>query len=331
MPDHQEQPQAADTSTAVKTPVQTSQAKREATFKAREAKAAKRFAASHGQSEEPARPKEETGGATSEEASQANADAGNAEPSKEEKKPADIDKRHAIAERREKRVAQREAKAQDRERKLSTAEHNLQVKYGDPDAAKQAYDKGSFHEAAKYMQRIFGDDFATITQKIARATAGLSPEKLKELEERDTFAREKREFEARKRKEEEEKTKGATREKAIAHVADKCKGHDALKLKRGSELVLAELERNFDESTKTFKVTFKQAADNVLAEKLAEAEALGLRRPTAQVVDKKPDAPVAKPAAKPPAPAVPQKNGARMSFEERHANAGRLLAKRRAT
>lgn len=311
------EPQAAEPQQAeaapVVTPAQTSQEKRDTTFKARQAKAARRLAERAGKApeseakEEPAKPEE---------------------PKPEEKPPeakkaADVDKRHAIAERREKRVQAREEKTKTREDNVSRAEAALNAKFGAPEAAATAYNKGEYHTAAKYMQKIFGDDFATITQKIARATAGLAPEKLKELEERDNFAREKREWEAQKKKEEESKKTTATRSEALKTVASKIAGHDALKLKNGSELVLRELEQSWDGSG--FKVTFKQAADKVVADKLAEAEALGARRVAAKIVE----APVAKPPPKTTIPVVAQVEKKRLSFDERHAAAGRLAAKRR--
>lgn len=328
MADKDQQPQAAEVSPP-KTAAVQSRDKRESTLKARQAKAARRFASMHGVDEDPEEKPAATDAPDPDKATEEKT-----EPSKEDKpedkKPA-IDKRHAIAERRERRVQARESKVKEREDKLSRAEHNLQTRFGDPDAAKKAYDAGNHYEAAKYVQRIFGDDYATITQKIARATAGLSPEKLKELEERDAFAREKREFEANKKRQEEEKNAGVTREKAISHVAEKCSGHDVMKLKNGAELVLRVLEKHWDRDH--FTVTFRQAADMVLADKLAEAEALGLKRHQAVVVpDKKPAEPEKprKEARHKPQPEVTEKRGGRLSFEERHAQAGRLLAKRSA-
>jgi len=252
-----------------------------------------------------------------------------ADEKKEDKSTSDLSKRYAILERRETKHKARESKLAERESKVSRAEHNLAARFGDPESARKAYDAGQHHEAAKYIQRIFGDDFAEITKKIARATAGLSPEKLKELEERDRFTREKREFEEAKAKAEREKNQGATREKAIGVCKDKCAGHDALKLKNGADLVLREMERNWDADTKSFKVSWRQAADAVVAEKMAEAEALGLKRPTATLVPKKEEP---KPEAK-PEPIVTRKRGERFerpSFEQRHAEAARIIAKRRA-
>lgn len=253
------------------------------------------------------------------------------EKSAEEKpKSSEVDKRHAIAERRERRVAARESKIETRESAVDKRERDLAARFGDPEAAVKEYEAKNYHAAAKYMQNVFKDDFATITQKIARHTAGLSPEKLKELEERDNFTREKREFEAQKERERKAADEGVTREQAVKTCAAKCAGHDVLKLRNGPDLVLRELEASWDTERKGFRLTFKQAADKVVADKLAEAEALGARRAQAKLEEK----PQPKVEEKPVQRRVVRhaepkpKDGKRLSFEERHALAGRVTARR---
>lgn len=241
----------------------------------------------------------------------------------------DIDKRYAILDRRARKAKQRDTTLTQREQTLQRAETRLSSTFGNPVRAKEAYDKGEYHEAARYVQHIFGDDFAQITQKIARATAGMDPTRLKELEDRDTLTREKREWEAEKAKREADSKQQVTRQQALATVASKIAGHDALKLRNGNELVLRELEGSWDEATRGFRLSIKQAADKVVADKVAEAEALGLKRHTATLVP-------TKPASKPEevsgaARTLNAARGKRMTFEERHAATARLLAKRRAT
>lgn len=308
----------------VKTTGDKSREERDASFAQRQAKAAARTG------KEP--PKEKLAPAADDQPT-STPEPEKKEPDPEAKKASDVDKRHAIAERRERRVAAKEAKLTTRETAVARAEASLQSRFGDPEAAAKEYDAKNYHAAAKYIQYIFKDDFATITQKIARATAGLSPEKLKELEERDNFTKEKREFEAQKKREQEAREQGATRETAVKNVAAKLTGHDVLKLKNGPELVLQELERAWDPSAKAFRITFKQAGDAVVASKLAEAEALGLKKPVAKLADPPP-----KPETK-PAPAASKERSERKpapeprtsgkSFEERHAAAARIIAKRR--
>jgi hypothetical protein len=318
------QPQPAE---PVVTTVDKSRANREKTFAARQAKAARRLADRHGGDPD----KKETPAEAKPIEPEAKAEEKPAEAKPEEKKtektPADLDKRYAILERRETKLRASSEKLNERERKVATAESNLQTRYGSPDAIAAAYAKGEYHQMSKALQRWCGDDFAEITRKCARALAGLTPEKLKELDEQEAFKREKREWEQRKAKEEQDRNKGVTREKARQVAAEKCKGHDALKLKNGAELVLKQMEDGWDPDTKGFKLTWRQAADAVVAEKLAEAEALGLKRHAATIVtpEKKPEV---KPEVK-PTRSEPEVRTKRRSFEERHAEAGRLLAKRR--
>jgi hypothetical protein len=271
-------------------------------------------------------PKDTTDSATASHAADSEATPATTAESAAAKTPAesrDADKLYAIAERKKKAAIQRERAAEEREKRLSVAETRLQSVYGDPDAAKQAYDKGEFHAAARYVQRIFGDDFATITQKIARATAGLAPERLKELEERDKFAAEKRAFEAEKKRVETERQQAVTRQQALGTVKAKCAGHEALKLRNGPDLVLREMEASWDERSQGFRLTLAQAADKVVADRLADAEALGAKRAQARLVE----TPATKPATKQaPVPTA----GKKLSFEERHAIAGRRIAQRRA-
>lgn len=318
----------AEPTQPVKTIGDKSRDARDSTRKAREAKAAKRFAARNGADQEPtveANTEEPAKPAATESPAESKSD-----ETKQERSGADLNKRYAIVERREARLKKSEASVQERLDKASRAEANLSTRFGDPDTIVKQYHAGEFHVMAKTLEKWLGDSFPTITQKIARATAGLSPEKLKELEERDAFLREKREFEAAKKKKEQEETAGATREKARGEVTKKCSGHDVLKLKNGAELVLRTLEKHWD--TDHFTISFKAAADMVLADKLAEAEALGLKRHTATVVDKKreEEPPTKREARHKPPVVVEEKRPGRLSFEERHAQAGRLLAKRRA-
>lgn len=259
------------------------------------------------------------------------------EPAKAEpdKSKDDLAKRYDVLDRRQTQVQKREQAAEKRAQTVAQAAARLEARFGDPEAAKKAYDAKEYHAAARYIQRIFGDDFALITQKIARATSGMDPAKLKELEDREQLEREKREWQASKERETKDKASQTTREGALKVVTEKCAGHDVLKLRNGSDLVLRALEDSWDSAANGFKLTFKQAADQVVAEKLAEAEALGAKRAGAKLVEEKTTKPPAPKAALVAATAgvreLKRSGKKALSFEERHALAARLMAKRRAT
>lgn len=320
-------PDKSDEKTAVKTvsvKAHERQLKREASFAKRQAKAAAKAGkeepaaaaevpkeASHSQAESTSGP---AAGAASESAKTApTADAVKSE--------ADLSKRYAIAERRLNKAKQRETALTQREQTLTRAEQRLTQVFGAPHEVKDAYTKGEYHAAAKALERWLGDDFATVTQKIARQTAGLSPERLAELEERDRLRRENAEL-AREKAEREQRGKAeTTRAQALSTVTSKAAGHPALKVRGGAELILQELESSWDPGAKGFRLTIQQAADRVVAQRKADAEALGLRAAP----------PVPAPATKPvpaakPAPAATEPKG-RLSFEERQAMAARRVAK----
>lgn len=299
------------------------QLKREASFAKRQAKAAAKAG-----KEEPAAaaeaPKADAVTAatpTSPQTTATTADSPSA-PAATSPSEADLSKRYAIAERRLNKAKQRETALATREQTLTRAEQRLTQVFGAPHEVKEAYAKGEYHAAAKALERWLGDDFATVTQKIARQTAGLSPERLAELEERDRLRRENAEL-AREKAEREQRGKAeTTRAQALSTVTSKAAGHPALKVRGGAELILQELEASWDAAAKGFRLTIQQAADRVVAQRKADAEALGLRAAPPPA-----PAPAAKPAPAPmAAPAATEPKG-RLSFEERQALAARRVAK----
>lgn len=179
------------------------------------------------------------------------------------------DIKFAAIKRRSERVARREQAADAREAKLDARDIEARNRYGDPSAAVKSYEAGDYHAAATYMQNVFGDDFATITKKMARAISDMPPERLAELKRTEATERENKRLkkEAEDRKHNEKKTAG--RSKALETVSTKCKGHEALLLADGADLILRELETSFDGT-----IDLKKAADAVLDRELKRLEAL---------------------------------------------------------
>ncbi len=300
--------------------------KREQTFEKRQQAAAKKSA--KGEPEAKTEPPKAPAQSAEPSTALAIVDASSAELAKPAVSDADIAKRYAIAERRLGKLKQKETQLSQREQTLTRAESRLASVFGEPHAVKEAYAKGEYHVAAQALQRWLGDDFATVTQKIARATAGLSPERLKELEERDNLRRRNAELE-RDRQERENRGKAeTTRAQALTTVAAKAAGHLALKVRGGAELVLQELERSWDDTTKGFRLTIQQAADRVVEQRRDDAEAIGLRATPAP-----PPAAAPPPTRTPPPAAKPSTEAARgkqrLSFEERQALAARITARQR--
>lgn len=204
----------------------------------------------------------------------------------------------------------------------------MREEFGEPKAAKDAYRAGKFSQAAVAIQRWFGQDFATITKNIAREVAGLSPEEKKLLEEKAALEKEKAEYAAEREKSKAKETDAQKREKAIATVTAKCTGHSVLKLKNGAQLVLDEMMRSFDADQNGFRLSFKQAADAVMAQKLEDAKALGFTSVAAAEASKgAPPTPPARKQDPPPTPTSSDRFKKKKSFEERMEAARRLTAK----
>lgn len=208
-----------------------------------------------------------------------------------------------------------------------------------------AYHKGDYLAMGRAMVRWCGDDFATMTQKIARATAGFSKEKIAELERAESLERENRKLKAEQERRERESKQGATRQQALAVIPEKIKGSPVLELEDGAELVLKEMERNFDPTAKTFKITFLQAAQRVLEREEKRAQKLGYTKAQREAAAEAAAETTERPAAAPTATTVrpkprtePEakegqrklKNGKVVpSLEERTERARRLVAQRR--
>jgi len=169
--------------------------------------------------------------------------------------------------------------------------------YGAPHKARAAYDKGDFHEAAQWISQALGDDFATITRNVANATKGMNEAELKKFQKERELKQREAALEAREKKQQAEVTQAERDGRALKAVSAKCAGHDALKLRGGDRLIKAVLEQHFNPATGVIGIGYRQAADQVLAEFLENAQALGLAKPSSEPA--KQEAITPEPAAKP--------------------------------
>jgi hypothetical protein len=154
--------------------------------------------------------------------------------------------------------------------------------YGAPHKAREAYDKGDFHEAAQWISQALGDDFAAITRNVANATKGMNETELKKFQKERELKQREAALEAREKKQQAEVTQAERDGRALKAVSAKCAGHDALKLRGGDRLIKAVLEQHFNPATGVIGIGYRQAADQVLAEFLENARALGLAKPSSE-------------------------------------------------
>lgn len=216
-----------------------------------------------------------------------------------------------LGRKREQEADRKLAAAEAKAREVAEIHESARREYGAPHKAREAYDRGDFHEAAQWISHSLGDDFATITRNVANATKGMSPEALKQFQRERELKQREAALEAKERRHTESITQQQADERALKAVNAKCAGHDVLKIKGGDRLVKKLLEDKFDPQTGTIGIGYRQAADMVVAEFLENAKALGLVKadeveppPPAQVIVHTP----------PPAPAPPPKPRGKREF-----------------
>lgn len=246
-----------------------------------------------------------------------------------DKKLADVsNEKYRVLREKAKKNQEIENKLKAENNRLIELGRTMRAEFGEPRTAQQAYKAGKFGKAAEALQRWFGDDFATITKNIAKEIAGLSPEDKARLEEKRKFEEEKAAFEAEKKKTTVKQTEAQKTEAALKTIETKCAGHAVLKLKNASRLVLQRMEQAWDPDLNGFRITFKQAADEILQEKIEEAKALGLNVDGTPFKAKK-----EKPAPSPVATEAPKydEKGRKMrkSFEQRMEEARRITERSR--
>lgn len=247
----------------------------------------------------------------------------------------------AVIQRRQARLTKRETALDTREAQLTKREQTQATQFGDITALKTAYSNGQHHVAAKMWERITGDSFAVTTQKIARHTAGLSKERIAELEDKDRLERENRQLKAADESKRARQTEHATRQQALTNLGGKLKGSKVLDLEDGPELVLREIERAWERDNSTM-MTPATAAQRVLQREEERARRLGYTKAelrqaeTEEADDDEPPAARIGTNRSPRSESVNTEAVRRTlagkavpTFEERHARAMRLTEQRR--
>lgn len=181
------------------------------------------------------------------------------------------------------RLTKREQTLDQREAKLEKTRADQVATYGDVVGMKTAYANGQYHVAAKIWEKVTGDSFAVVTQKMARHTSGMSKERLAELEASDAKDRELRQLKAEKEATTRRGQQQATRNQALTNLTSKLDGSDVLLLEDGADLVLREIERAWDRDQSRM-MTPAEAAQRVLQREDDKAKRLGYSKGAPPVV-----------------------------------------------
>jgi hypothetical protein len=162
---------------------------------------------------------------------------------------------------------------------------------------KKAWEDQDYVGVAKALEKQFGTDIATITQKLATGKTGMTPAEKAENSAIAELRKELAELKAVKADEGKQQTQAQKRQTAITKVGESLKTHPFVTDADAVNEVFAEYEKSWN--GEKFTKTPKQVADELQAKVLARAKKLGLA-PAAKVT------PATKPAAKTPPKRLPE-------------------------
>jgi hypothetical protein len=156
---------------------------------------------------------------------------------------------------------------------------------------KKAWEDQDYVGVAKALEKQFGTDIATITQKLATGKTGMTPAEKAENSAIAELRKELADLKAAKADEGKQQTQAQKRQTAITKVGESLKTHPFVTDADAVNEVFAEYEKSWN--GEKFTKTPKQVADELQAKVVARATKMGLSK--APVV-----APVVKKAVKTP-------------------------------
>lgn len=246
----------------------------------------------------------------------------------------DVDKRFAAIGRREGNAAKKDAALKEAQNKLVADSAKLAQKqrtfYADQrflGDAKKAWDDGDTVAPAKAVERLFGTDIATFTQRLAEGPRELTPTEKRLREDNERLRRanaEKAATEAAKKAETEKPDRDLAEREALgkARMVSALGTHPYVASDEdAAEEVFAAWKESWD--GERFTKTPKQIADELHEKAIKRAERLGLKK-VKRGKKKARGRARAQPAEPPPTPKNGEKPASRLGIEDRIAMARRM-------
>lgn len=177
----------------------------------------------------------------------------------------------------------------ERERTVSKREHEFNQRYAEAKKelgtainARKAYNDGDYSKFVELVNELIkdsGDTYDEAQRKVIKGELAIDPE-VKKL--RNELKAERAEREKREKAEREEAQKGdrkAQYERAVEAVRTELAGHPVSKVRGFEGAVLLKVRESWD--GEDYTMSFEEAADEIVEERRAEAEALGYIKPAA--------------------------------------------------
>lgn len=196
-------------------------------------------------------------------------------------------------------IRERDKQVTQREHAYNENVAAIRKEYGAAVQAAKAYREGKLDQFVTLVQELTGETYDEAQRKVIKGELSLDPntrELRKEIENlRAERAREKKEAEEARNKQAQQEQYRKAEEAVTAELAS----HRVSKVKGFQRDVLSRVRDSWD--GQDYTMSFEEAADLIMAEKDAEAEALGYSRANAVP---------AKPTKQPASPSVPPRSRA---------------------
>lgn len=193
-------------------------------------------------------------------------------------------------------VRERDKQVTQREHEFNTKIAEARAEFGPAIKAAKAYRDGDLTAFVTLVQELTGDRYDDAQRKVIRGEIAIDPATRALREEIAALKRErqaeKEAAEAARRTDEQK----AQYERAIEAVSNELAGHRVSKVKGYQREILNRVRDSWDPADNAYTLSFEEAADAIMAERDAEAEALGYQRPAPAP----PPAPPAPPPGMPP-------------------------------
>lgn len=199
-------------------------------------------------------------------------------------------------------VRQRDKHLTQREHEFNTRLAEARTEFGAAIKAAKAYRDGNYAEFVTLVRELTGDAYDDAQRKVIEGEIAVDPSVRKLREELAALRAEQAKEREEARKAQQTEQQKAQYERAVEAVSQELVGHRVAKVKGYQREVLNRVRESWDPAEKAYTMSFAEAADAIMAERDAEAEALGYQRP-APALPAAPSAPALPAAA--PTPSVP--------------------------
>lgn len=202
---------------------------------------------------------------------------------------------------------ERDKALRGRERELTERTHDFNAKlaearkeYGPVLEAQAAYKDGKYDRFVEMIEQITGDSYDESTRKVIKGETALSPDVKKLRKELAELRAEKQREKAEEQQRSTAERRQAEYKRAERQVAQELADHPVTKL-RGYEGAVLNMVRDSWDGV-AYTMSFEEAADQIVADRRAEAERLGYRpaKPAPAARPRAPEPPTRRADARPP-------------------------------